>query len=325
MSNEDRAWSSAPIIALDGGDPPAEVKVVRGYGYVAELKEKDRAINVVFMAHDKKTGQPREFLPAAWVPKTEEKLISILKASHAKERNIFYRIEIRRQDKIDRKIPIEELTPLAKAKDSIFKGLAAIKVKEDDEWIFAKAALTNPLEDPSDERFQSAVGKAPRNFSGQGGSSEAPTHSQNYRGIEPPGYITVLRNGEINPGAFAVAQPLGAYSLATKLIRDGGFGFDKKQRLALAKGILQICSSMQLAIWDGKLESVDIAANSFSRGRYFLEEVIATDEPLTEDLFEDTNFQDWRNRVEAEALKLWKWSINMVAKTVEVPEESEED
>lgn len=325
MSEEQqRAWAT-PIISLDGGDPPAEVKVIRGYGYVEDITEKEKSMKVTFMAHDK-SGNPRQYLPSAWIPKSEESLVKLINASHTKKRAIYYRLEIRRQDGIDRKIPIEELTPLAVAKDSIFKGVAAVKVQESDDWIFSKAALTNPNEDPNDERFQSAVGRAPRDFSQSSSddSSSGSSKKGDYHSVEPPAFVTTTRSGEVNPGSVAVSAPLGAYSLASKLSRDAGIDLDKKKRGALATAILRMCGSMQIAIWDGRLKSPDMGINSFNRGRYFIEEVILTDEPLTEDIFEGDNFKDWQERVEAEALKLWRWSVKMVEKTIERADEGED-
>lgn len=328
MSEEQRAWS-APIISLDGGDPPAEVKVIRGFGYVESIDEKDKSMKVTFMAHDK-DGKPRQYLPSAWIPKSEETIVKILNASHAKKRSVYYRLEIRRQDKIDRKIPIEELTGLAVAKDSIFRGVAAVRIREEDDWSFAKAALTNPLEDPSDERFPSAAGKAPRDFGkgsddGNGPTGGGNSSKSNFHPVEPPAFVTTTRSGEVNPGSVAVSAPLGAYSLASKLARDAGLDFDKKKRGSLATAILRICGSMQISIWDGRLTSPDMGLNSFNRARYFVEEVILADEPLSDDLFEGDNFKEWQERVEAEALKLWKWSVKMVEKTIERSDDAETD
>lgn len=327
MSDEQRAWATA-IISLDGGDPPAEVKVIRGYGFVHDIQDKEKSRKITFMAHDK-SGNPRQYLPSAWIPKSEEELNKIIDASYNKKRSIYYRLEIRRQDKIDRKIPIEELTPLAVAKDSIFKGVAALKIRESDDWIFSKAALTNPLEDPSDERFQSAAGRAPRDFgrgsNGGGDSSGGGGKKGNFHPVEPPVFMTTTSSGEVNPGSIAVAGPLGAYSLASKLIRDAGLDVSKKERGALSNSIIKMSSAMQLAIWGGKLKSPDMGLNSFTRARYFIEEVILSDEPISADLFEDDNIKDWQERVEAEALKLWKWSIKMVEKTVEKAEDSEDE
>ncbi len=329
MSDDKLLWATA-FVSLDGGDPPAEVKVIRGYGYVSEIQEKDRSIKVTFMAHDKKTGQPRQYLPSAWIPKSEEELVRIINGSHDRKRAIFYRLEIRRQDKIDRKIPIEELTPLAVAKDSIYKGVAALKVREGDNWHFSKAALTNPLEDPSDERFQSAAHKAPRDFSSKGSGGEGGAGGSSHRddsSVEPPAFVTMTRSGEVNPGSIAVSAPLGAYSLASKLSRDFNLELNKKRRGALATAILNIQGSMQVAIWDEKLANPDMGLNSFNRARYFIEEVILTDEPLTADVFEGDgeDFKSWQERVESEALKLWKWSVKMVEKTVERAAESSEE
>lgn len=322
MSDEQRLWATA-IISLDGGDPPAEVKVIRGYGYVSDIDEKDKSMKITFMAHDKE-GKPRRFLPSAWIPKSEESLVKILNASYSKKRAVFYRLEIRRQDGIDRKIPIEELTPLAVAKDSIFKGVAALKVRDEDDWIFSKAALTNPLEDPNDERFQSAVNKAPRNLSKSSDSGDSGPKG-NFHPVEPPAFVTTTRSGEVNPGSVAVSAPLGAYSLASKLSRDFDLQLDKKKRGALATAILRMSGSMQTSIWGGKLKNPDMGINSFNRARYFIEEVIATDEPLAADIFEGENFRDWQERVEAEALKLWKWSVKMVEKTLERDDSEDED
>ena len=327
MNDEQRAWS-APLISYDGGDPPAEVKVIRGFGYVEEITEKEKSMKVTFMAHDK-DGKPRQYLPSAWIPKSEETIVKILNASHAKKRSIYYRLEIRRQDKIDRKIPIEELTGLAVAKDSIFRGVAAVRIREEDDWSFAKAALTNPLEDPSDERFPSAAGKPARDFSKgsdeNSGSSGGSSSKGNFHPVEPPAFVTTTRSGEVNPGSVAVSAPLGAYSLASKLTREAALDFDKKKRGSLAAALLRICGSMQVSIWDGRLNSPDMGLNSFNRARYFVEEVILADEPLTEDLFDGDNFKDWQERVETEALKLWKWSIKMVEKTIERADESSDD
>jgi len=326
MSEEQRAWAT-PIISFDGGDPPAEVKVIRGYGFVHDIQDKEKSRKITFMAHDK-SGNPRQYLPSAWIPKSEEELNKIIDASYSKKRSIYYRLEIRRQDKIDRKIPIEELTPLAVAKDSIFKGVAALKIRESDDWIFSKAALTNPLEDPHDERFPSAAGKAPRDFgrgSNGGGDSSGGGKKGSFHPVEPPVFMTTTSSGEVNPGSIAVASPLGAYSLASKLIREAGLDVSKKERGALANSIIKMSSAMQLSIWGGKLKSPDMGLNSFTRARYFIEEVILSDEPISGDLFEDDNLKDWQERVEAEALKLWKWSIKMVEKTVEKSEESEEE
>lgn len=327
MSDEQRAWATA-IISLDGGDPPAEVKVIRGYGFVHDIQDKEKSRKVTFMAHDK-SGNPRQYLPSAWIPKSEEELNKIIDASFNKKRSIYYRLEIRRQDKIDRKVPIEELTPLAVAKDSIFKGVAALKIRESDDWIFSKAALTNPLEDPNDERFPSAAGKAPRDFgrgsNGGGESSNGGGKKGSFHPVEPPVFMTTTSSGEVNPGSIAVAGPLGAYSLASKLIRDAGLDVSKKERGSLSNSIIKMSSAMQVAIWGGKLKTPDMGLNSFTRARYFIEEVILSDEPISADLFEDDNLKDWQERVESEALKLWKWSIKMVEKTIEKSEDSEEE
>lgn len=322
MSDEQRLWATA-FISLDGGEPPAEVKVIRGYGYVSDIDEKDKSMKITFMAHDKE-GKPRRYLPSAWIPKSEESLVKILNASYSKKRAVFYRLEIRRQDGIDRKTPIEELTPLAVAKDSIFKGVAALKVRDEDDWIFSKAALTNPLEDPNDERFQSAVNKAPRNLSKSSDNGDSGPKGS-FHAVEPPAFVTTTRSGEVNPGSVAVSAPLGAYSLASKLSRDFDLDLDKKKRGTLATSILRMSGSMQIAIWGGKLKNPDMGINSFNRARYFIEEVIATDEPLASDIFEGNNFKEWQERVEAEALKLWKWSVKMVEKTLEKDDEEEED
>lgn len=326
MSDDIRPWATA-IVSLDGGDPPAEVKVVKGYGYPMIASENEKSVQVKFYAEDK-NGNQRKYLPTAWLPKSEEKLFKLIKKASESKVHVYYRTEIRRKDNIDRSTPIEELTKdLDTARDSIFKGVAAVKVKESDDWIFAKAALTNPLEDPSNNRFQSAVNMAPRNKKASSTNGRE-AHDDNKRGVEPPVFVTVMYNGDINPGCLAVASPMGAYDVATKLLNDFYPEAKKNLRGVLARAILKMSGNLQMEIWGGEMQSPDMSANSFTRARHFVEMVIRNDEPISAETFNEETFGKWQKRVESESLKLWKWSIKTVEKAVEAmndEEDSEED
>ena len=303
-------YSTKPFISYDGADENgvrAEVKVVTGYGTVSEIESSKagKSFKISFAVEN------TQYFPSGWAPDGSNVLEKIRKAEEGGE-PIHFRIETRRKNDIDRTTPIADLTTLAMAKDSIFKSIAAVKFEGDEEWTISPNAVTRLDEDPVRSGGLYRAYDQPREESAA--PAQAPRQGG---GLEPPPYVTHLRDGEVNPGSIAASVPLNLLSFVAEWDRDHATDptavVGEKKRAAVAKVMLMAANELQLAIWDGKLEKPDLGAGSHTRARALVFEVTRMYFPLTAEVVDTKeSLMAWKDGVVAKALAMWKWSITEV-------------
>lgn len=304
-------YSGRPFISHDGPDDSgfrAEVKVVTGFGHVDNIEKSaaGKSAKVSFSVEN------TQYKSSGWAP-VDDKVMKLVETAKASGEPIHFRIETRRQDKIPRETPISELTDLSKAKDSIHKSLAAVKLADDEEWTISPFAKTNMAEDPS---FGS---KSANDFSLEelrklGGNTTSAASGPAHRGIEPPPYVTFNNEGDLNPGSMAVAVPLNIYTFLTEYLKDQSVEVDDKTKFVTVRAIMDVCNKAQMGIYDGKLEAPDLSLGSHTRARALVFESVRIFFPLTEDIMSDKDaLVTWKKDTLDKVLAMWKWSMKEVS------------
>lgn len=310
--NNANTWSAAPFISHDynKGDEVerAEVKVVLGYGNVSKIEDssKGQARKVYFTVSNSK------YESSGWVQASEAPLVAMIEQAKEEGTPIYFRLETRRKADIARATPIDELTKLAVAKDSINKAIAALKWAEGDEWVFSNNAVTNPKEDPK-------TGGAGVHSALNMDFDEAPVKEKIIKTSakgEPAPYLTHNYDGSINVGSIAVSVPLNLYAYVTDYERthpEALPDLSDKQRTGLVKILLDISNKMQVAMYDGDESFLDLSSGSHTRARAILFELIRTEYPFTIDLVEDPAARkEWARSLYNRGIKMWEWSVNII-------------
>jgi hypothetical protein len=319
-------YSSAPFISKDvgpgGPTDRAEVKVVTGYGNIfdLELSDKGKSVNVFFKVDNTK------YKSSGWAP-AGGNVVTKVEEAKAAGVPIYFRIEVRRKDTVDRTESIKDLSSLAKAKDNVVKSLAAVKIEGEEEWTISPHAKTRLEEDVFFGGASSAGGSA-YDYSledlGHGNkpkeSSADVTPSNWHPGIEAAPYSTLNKDGSLNVGSFAVAVPLNLFSFVVEYERtheDAVGPLTDKQRILLAKVLMSAANELQLAVYDGKLENPDMSAGSHTRARAIIFEIIRTFYPLTGEIAGDKALmKEWRSNIVEKSLGMWRWGISEVEKVL---------
>ena len=305
-------YSSRPWISKDGADDSgvrAEVKVVMGFGNIAsvEASTAGKAQKVSFQVENTK------FLSAGWAQTDSAVMRKVEEAKEAGE-PLHFRIETRRKPNIDRTLPINEISGLATAKDSIVKSLAAVKREGDENWTIGQM-VTRWDEDPktsgngvipASEMSADELGKS---------TPAASAPANNYNGIEPPPFVTFNRDGELNPGSAAVGvlPNLLAFLAEWDREHDELQQVGEAKRVKVAKVLLMAANELQLKIFEGKLEKPDLSAGSHTRARGLLFEVIRSYFPISQEVLADKDsLLEWKNNLVEKSLGIWKWSMSEV-------------
>ena len=302
-------WTRRPFVSYDGKDENgtrAEVKVLMGYGNVDTITPSTgagKANKVEFVVENTK------YKSSGWAPIDSNVMEKVLEAQKL-DVPIYFRIETRRQKNIDRSTPIDELTTLAMAKDSIHKSIAAVRINETDEWTVSPHAVTRIDEDPaSGNGVYSANDQSKEELAGAGNSKAV----QQANGVEAPPYMTYNRDGGLNPGSMAVAVPLNLLSFVAEQNREGDLGISEKHQAVLVKAMLQAANKLQVEIYEGKLEKPDLSAGSHTRARALVFEVIRSHYPVSKDLLASKEtLKEWHDGIFTKSLAMWKWSITEV-------------
>lgn len=314
--NNIKTWSAAPFVSYDYNKDSeverAEVRVVLGYGHVSKIEDssKGQARKVSFSVSNSK------YESSGWIPATEGNLIEMVEQAKDEGTPIYFRIETRRKANIDRATPINELTDLSMAKDSINKAVAALRWAEGDDWTFSTKAVTNPKEDPQTggSGVHSALNMDVEAIPSVNKSKKSSGS------FESPPYATFNDNGDVNPGSIAVSVPLNLYTYITEYERNNPEALpnlDEKQRTGLARVLLDISNKMQLEIYDDELSKPDLSAGSHTRARAIIFELIRGDYPLSMEIIEDSEFRkEWSRNLFNHGVKMWRWSIGIVEKTL---------
>lgn len=311
-------YSARPFISHDGPDDNkirAEVKVVTGFGNIASVDPSDagKSGKVSFSVENTK------FKPAGWAP-FDSNVMKIVEEAQQNGEPIFFRLETRRKDSVDREIPINELSKDAStAKDNIHKSLAAVKRSDDDDWTISPFAVTNMAEDPKTGRAPSANDFSIEELRGMksGGSNGGGGGGGYSSQSEPPPYVTFDRDGNLNPGSIAVSVLLNLYSFVSEYMRDHDLldTVDEVSKFNVTKKLLTISNEAQIAIYGGDEASLDLSAGSHTRARALVFEAIKTFYPLdAETMTNKEALDDWADKMIDKIVAMWSWSMKEVTK-----------
>jgi DNA-binding phage protein len=303
-------YSSRPFISYDGPDDTghrAEVKVVTGFGIVSAIdpSEKGKSAKVSF------TVENTKYKPAGWAP-VGSAVHQIVEKARESGDPIYFRLETRRKDSVDRKIPISELSSDATvARDNIYKSLAAVKNEFDTEWTISQHAKTNMAEDPSSSTGGSANDYTIEELQAMSGKNKAGnSNSKRFEGLP---FDLYNPDGSLNPGSVAVSVPLNLYAFLTEYIKENGLDVSDKDKFLVVRSMLKVCNNLQLAIYDGKLEKPDLTAGSHTRARALVFESTRAFYPLTVEIMTDAErLEEWMNDTVTKTTAMWKWSMKEV-------------
>lgn len=295
----------------------AEVFVVEGRGNVKEIKASGSGKSFQVMIDAGKEYEGRPLYSKGWAPADSD---VVKKAQEALDngKTVDFRIETVRNKGVDRSTPIAELKKgMENARKNVMHSVARIKFAEepDDAWTDG-IMRTNPLEDKKKTGKTAldltAEELATNSQSNNGGNN----YSNNNQGVEPPQYITRKFDGSINQGSLAVSVPLTLYNFVSSTInKDSDLNIDEKQRMVLTKGLLSTANKLQLAIFEGELETPDLGASSHTRARSLVFNAIELFFPITEEVVSSNdNVKEWLSKIYEKALGMWKWSIAEVDK-----------
>ena len=311
-----KTFSRKPFISYDGVDEKgvrAEVKVITGFGHVAEIEtsKKGNSHNIKFKVDNS------QYLPSGWVP--DQAILSKVKKAHDNNEPIHFRLENHRKEGVDRSLPMSEVVPpgdMNAAKANIFKSLAAVRFDDESEWTISSMARTNMKEDPAPGGIYSANAMSNDELNNKKTSSNQSTSSKN----SPESMPWSVRNsdGEVNPGASAVGILITNYGYVTEWEREHNISFSEKERIAIAKAMLSIANQLQIDVYSNRttpLEKPDLSLGSHVRARAIIFEVIKSSYPLSSDVVSDgKHFKTWVENVKEKAYKMWKWSMSEIDK-----------
>lgn len=304
-------YSSRPFVSHDGPDTNgfrAEVKVVTGFGHVDSIEKSKagKSAKVSFKVEN------TDFLSAGWAP-IEDPVMKLVEEAKDSGEPIHFRIETRRQDKIDRATPIAELTDLSRAKDSIHKSLSAVKREDDSAWTISPHAKTNMAEDPVFGAKSANDFTLEELRAGKAGSASSAPARVSHRGVEPPPYVARLASGAMNPGSMAVAAPLNIYTFLAEYLKDKGIEVDDRTKFATVKVILAACNDAQLGIYETveeELSNPDLSLGSHTRARALIFESVRIFYPLTAEVMSDAQaLEEWKTATVEKVLKMWQWAM----------------
>lgn len=305
-------YSSRPFISHDGPDANgvrAEVKVVTGVGDIASVEpsEKGKSAKVSFSVSNTRYNS------SGWAP-VDDDVMKLVEAAQKAGEPVHFRIETRRQNKVDRTTPIEDLSKDATtARDNVHKSLAAAKRISDTEWTVSQYAMTNMAEDPTSGGGSSAndyTAEQLQEMSGNAPSINTKSRSKRLEGLP---FDLYNPGGELNPGSAAVAVPLNLYSFLVEYLKDNGIEVSDKVKFLTVRAMLKACNDVQMAIYDGALTKPDLIAGSHTRARALIFESTRSFCPLTEENMTDVEkLQEWITKTVAKTTAMWRWSMNEV-------------
>lgn len=301
-------YSSRPFVSKDGVDENgirAEVRVLNGYGAIENIVKSKRgnSNNVSFAVRN------NEYLVSGWSRDVD--VMKLIEEAQENNAPIYFRIETRRKDEVDRTLPIEEISKgMENAKKNTIKSIAAVRMNESDEWTISSDAVTRLDEDPkrstglysaydsNPEDLKPAPASAPRSFNGR----------------EPAPFIARFDTGEVNPGSSALQAIFGFFQWILEEERKGTFEIEKERRKEVARDLLLVANSLQLAIY-GKIEKElkggpDLTTGSHIKARALIFESIRSFYPLTTEILNDEiSYKKWLKSVRSVSLSVWEWLI----------------
>lgn len=331
MSEDKKYWSSAPFIAHDGKDDngvSAEVKVVKGYGLVdsIEASKKGNALNITF-------EYGGEYQSSGWAQKDSD-IAKVCQEAKDNNEPLYFRIESRRKNNVDRTLPFSEISPKSdamKAKKNIYKSLSAVKRDDDDNW--TTGVIVTKIENDDKLQNYGGIHSAYNDEDDNDGVAIPPSQSfqpnRNRSSVEPPPWVTNLRDGSISPGSVAGNVPMIFYTFLWNYEKDSDLRhLSDKQRFVATKVLMQASGELQRKVWDNYSENVrpadlsDLSASSHTRARGVIFECIKMFYPIPVVNFNDDDndsfntwkesLYDWKENLVEKGLAMWLWSLKEV-------------
>lgn len=302
-----KTYQGHPFITHDGKDENgvrAEVRVLTGFGHVAEIDEsKESAINVKFKVDNNPHGA------SGWIPK-DNVLVDLVRKAHDTNEPIHFRIETRRRPKIDRTTPMAELTPkndMSAARNNTVKSLAALKWDDDENWTKSPLAVTALSEDPP----ATGNGIIP---AVEGETPPTKQYSSNKYAFRERGpAYTYNDNGELNVGSYAAITPLNILSFVLEQDRKNELGLDSSQQAKVAKVLFHAINDVQKVLYDGELDEVLLGTSSHMNARNIVFEVVRSFFPINDDVIADKeSLLNWEKDIVEKSSKLWAWSLGLL-------------
>lgn len=321
-------YSSAPFISHDGPDESglrAEVRVVLGYGNVIDIEDSSNgnSKNIIFKVSNTK------FKLNGWIPTDEENLIKMAEKAMEDREPIHFRIETKRQKKVDRALPMSVIAPpkdSEAARENTFKSLAAFKFEDDEAWTISTKALTRLDEDPQTGEANSAYGhsledlqaaKQNNSKDARGGNASSGAKSGGFHSVESTPWFSRNHDNSINIGSTAVAIPMSVYVFVNNYAKENNLELNQKQIVLIVKAIIGSANRIQVQAYedkDNRIEEPDLSLGSHTRARSLIFDVIKLFIPLTEEVVSSKEtLVKWREEVETKALAMWSWSVDVVA------------
>lgn len=310
-------YSAKPWINLDQIDKEgtrAEVQVISGVGKVDELEEtkSGKAYKVVFGVDNTEWGI------SGHVAKEEEKVVKAIQEALNSSTPIGFRIEKSRQPHVDRKLPMDEISPpgdTKAARENTFRSLVAVQ-PEGEEWEITRNMRTRFEEDPQTGSSQGGAYDVDLDtFTGgsAGATATAPLVKNNNE-VEAPPFVNHNNDGSVNMGAIAVGVPVNLLFFVEEYCRDNNVNLSEEERKKVAEMIFKISNTMQRRIYKSKqgvnLKKPLLSAGSHTRARQIAMGLIEGAYPITEDLTTDEAFKEWGVNIIGKGLNIWEWSYD---------------
>lgn len=290
----------------------AEVFVVVGKGKVSEIKESGsgKAKQVVIDAGRLHNGRP--LYSKGWAPSDSE---IIKKAQEAldKEEVVDFRIETVRNKGVDRSAPIDSLRKgMENARDNVTLSVALLKLDSETEWTEG-ILRTNPKEDKR-KTGRTAADLTDEELGAKSNSATAGSTGSSWsNSVEPQPWIARLSNGSVNPGSYHVAALSNIYGFVADYNRDNSLDLSIEEIRKVSKALLSLAGKLQLAVFEGEMESVELDKQSHTRARALLFENVKNQHGITSEIVSDNSaLKSWMKDVYTSALEQWKWSIEGV-------------
>lgn len=307
-------WSAKPFVSYDGLDQNgyrAEVKVHNGRGYVKEINNsKETNAQIVFKIDS------LEYPVAAWAP-ANSKLVELAAKAQAENFPIEFRIEIRRKDKVDRSIPIMELSKsMESAKKNCHRAIAAVRADETSEWIISRYARTRIDEDPT-TGSPSAYDFTPEQLNPQQKTNTPTENNHSYSTIENAPTSILNPNNTINPGSHAVHHILENYQKTKEYYKTNEIDVDDKIIFNITQVITNTINKLQLSIYNGELITPDPNAPSYKQAQELVFYSLQEFTPLNPVNITPEELTQWEEKTLEKTLGMWRWSIKTIEKIIQ--------
>lgn len=290
----------------------AEVFVVVGKGNITEIKASGsgKAKQVIIDAGRVHNGRP--LYSKGWAPADSD---IITKAQEALDNDevVEFRIETVRNKGVDRSEPIDNLRKgMENARENVTLSVARIKLNSEDTWTEG-IMRTNPKEDKI-KTGRTAADLTDEELGAKSGSSNSGSNNSGWaNSVEPQPWIAKLSNGSVNPGSYHVAALSNIYGFVADYNRENELELSVDDIRKVAKTLLTLAGKLQLAVFNGELETVELDKQSHTRARALLFENIKNQHVLTaETVSDNTALKGWMKNIYSSALEQWKWSIEGV-------------